>query len=163
DNDYHFVTCWLVPGTVEEVADVLSDATDLSRWWPSVYLAVSELDPGDERGVGKEVSLYTKGWLPYTLRWSFRVLEQHDPHGFTFEASGDSTGRGVGTLNQVGPLVEVEYDWRILANKPLLRWLSPLLRPVFEANHRWAMARGEESLRQELARRHAHSGAERAA
>ena len=32
--------------------------------------------------------------------------------------------------------------------------LSPVLRPVFEWNHRWAMARGEESLQAELRRRH---------
>ena len=42
---------------------------------------------------------------------------------------------------------------RIRAEKPLLRYLSFLLKPVFSANHRWAMARGEESLRAELGRR----------
>ena len=46
------------------------------------------------------------------------------------------------------------YDWRITAEKPLLRLFSPILKPIFGANHRWAMARGEESLRIELARRH---------
>jgi hypothetical protein len=49
----------------------------------------------------------------------------------------------------------VTYDWQLRAEKPLLRWLSFLLRPVFDANHRWAMARGEESLRLELLRRNA--------
>ena len=37
--------------------------------------------------------------------------------------------------------------------KPLLRRLSWLLKPVFAANHHWAMARGEESLALELRRR----------
>jgi hypothetical protein len=49
--------------------------------------------------------------------------------------------------------VDVSYDWRIRADKPLLRWLSFLLKPVFRWNHHWAMARGEESLRAELVRR----------
>jgi hypothetical protein len=49
----------------------------------------------------------------------------------------------------------VTYDWRIVAEKGLLRRLSFVMRPLFGANHRWAMARGEESLRLELARRHA--------
>jgi hypothetical protein len=53
--------------------------------------------------------------------------------------------------------VDITYDWRIQAEKPLLRNLSFLLRPAFEANHRWAMAQGEESLRLELARRRASS------
>jgi hypothetical protein len=42
-----------------------------------------------------------------------------------------------------------------------LRRLTWLLRPVFAANHRWAMARGEESLRLELRRCRAGSEAER--
>lgn len=152
-NEYHFVTRWRVPGTVEEVADVLSDAPDLPRWWPSVYLDVEQTAPGDEDGVGREVSLYTTGWLPYTLRWQFRVTESDYPHGFALEAWGDFVGRGEWTLVQDGDHVEVTYDWRVGAEKPLLRHLSFLLRPVFAANHRWAMARGEESLRLELARR----------
>ena len=58
--------------------------------------------------------------------------------------------------------MDVEYVWTIAAQKPLLRYLSFLLRPVLAANHRWAMARGEESLRLELDRRRAKSDAERA-
>ena len=41
--------------------------------------------------------------------------------------------------------------------------LGPLLRPLFTANHLWAMRRGEESLALEVARRRAGSEAERAA
>lgn len=152
-NEYHFVTRWHVPGTVEEVADILADAPDLARWWPSVYLDVQETKPGDEEGIGKEVSLYTTGWLPYTLRWQFRVTESNYPHSFALEAWGDFDGRGEWTLQQDGDWVDVTYDWRLRAEKPLLRRLSFLMRPIFEANHRWAMARGQESLRLELTRR----------
>ena len=152
-NEYHFISHWRVPGTVEEVSDILSDAPALTRWWPSVYLDVQETKHGDEDGIGKEVSLYTKGWLPYTLRWDFRVTESNYPHGFVLVAWGDFDGRGEWTLEQDGDEVNVTYDWHINAEKPLLKRLSFLMRPIFEANHRWAMARGEESLRLELARR----------
>lgn len=154
-NQYHFITHWQVEGTAEEVSDILGDVASLVRWCPSVYLEVNILDPGDERGVGKVVSLYTKGWLPYTLRWQFRVVESRYPYGFTLEARGDFEGRGTWTLNQTGKVVNVTYDWEIRANKPLLRALSFLLKPIFSANHRWVMRRGEESLKLELARRHA--------
>jgi hypothetical protein len=160
-NEYHFVTHWRVPGRVEDVADILNDATGLPRWWPAVYLDARELKPGDERGVGREISLYTKGWLPYTLRWSFRVVESRYPYGFTLEPWGDFTGRGVWTLEQDGPWVNVTYDWRIRADKPLLRRFSWLLKPIFAANHRWAMATGERSLKLELARRRAATDEER--
>jgi hypothetical protein len=43
----------------------------------------------------------------------------------------------------------------VRADKPLLRYGSWFFKPIFAANHRWAMARGEESLKRELERRHA--------
>ena len=160
-NTYQFITHWRVPGTVDEVADILADATDLPRWWPADYLDVEETQPGDDEGIGKEVSLYTKGWLPYTLRWQFRVTESSYPHGFALEAWGDLAGWGVWRLQQSGRVVDVTYNWKVRAEKPLLRRLSFLLRPLFAANHRWAMARGEKSLRLELARRAATGEDER--
>jgi len=162
--EYHFVTIWKVRGTAHEVAEVLSDPLGLVRWWPSVYLGVKELEPGDPKtGVGRVVELYTKGWLPYTLRWSFKVTESRGDEGFTLVADGDFVGTGVWTLEQQGDIVSVKYDWRIRADKPLLRYGTFAFRPIFGANHRWAMARGQESLRLELERRHAKTEAERRA
>ncbi|MGZ3610536.1 MAG: SRPBCC family protein, partial [Ktedonobacteraceae bacterium] len=51
--------------------------------------------------------------------------------------------------------VNITYDWKIKAEKPLLRYFSFIMKPFFSANHRWAMAKGEESLKLELARHHA--------
>ena len=155
NNQYQFLTDWRIEGTCGEIADVLGDPLALARWWPSVYLDVQELRPPDAHGVGRRVRLHTKGWLPYTLTWEFEVVESRYPYGFTIVASGDFEGVGVWTFEQSGPYVDVAYDWRIRAEKPLLRNLSFLLKPIFEANHRWAMARGEESLVLELARRRA--------
>ena len=163
-NDYHFVTRWRVRGDIEEAFALLGDAPGLKRWWPAVYLQVEQLDPGDATtGIGKVADLHTKGWLPYTLRWRFRVTESNMPYGFSLEASGDFDGRGVWTLKQDGEYVDIVYDWRIRAEKPLLHYGSALIKPIFAANHHWAMARGEESLELELRRRHAASAAARAA
>lgn len=162
-NDYHFITRWRVPGTVAEVSAVLADAADLPRWWPAVYLEARVLEAGAADGVGRVVELYTKGWLPYTLRWRFRVTESRAPDGFALEAWGDFVGQGVWTFAQEGERVAVTYDWKISAEKPLLRRLSFLLKPIFAANHRWAMRTGEESLKLELRRRQARSATERAA
>lgn len=161
--EYRFLTRWRIFGTAKEAADVLADAKELPRWWPSVYLRVEELEAGGEDGVGKRVRLHTKGWLPYTLDWEFRVTESRHPHGFSLEASGDLAGRGIWTLEESGAWTLVTYDWHVRAQKPLLQALSPLLRPLLEANHRWAMRMGEESLRLELARRRAATPADRAA
>jgi hypothetical protein len=160
-NEYHFITHWHVPGTIQEVVDIIGNAPDLVRWWPSVYLDVKQLEPGDKNGLGKVVSLYTKGWLPYTLRWQFRVTETQ-PDGFTLVARGDFDGRGIWRFEQDGDRVNIVYDWKVRADKPLLRYLSPIIKPIFGANHQWAMRKGEESLLLELARRHAKTPEERA-
>jgi hypothetical protein len=160
--EYAFVTRWRVRATAREVAEILGDATSLARWWPSVYLDVKELAPGDPKTrVGRVIGLYTKGWLPYTLRWKFTVTESDPPNGFKLTAEGDFEGTGVWTIRQDGEYVDARYDWRIAANKPLLRYGSFVFRPIFAANHRWAMARGEESLVLELRRRRANTQAER--
>jgi hypothetical protein len=153
-NTYHFITRWRIEATLQEIAAIMADPRDLARWWPSVYLDVHEIAPGDERGIGKTINLYTKGWLPYTLRWTFRVAELRDD-GVTIEADGDFVGRGIWTFRQDGPFVHATYDWKIRADKPLLRSLSWALKPIFALNHRWAMAQGERSLQLEVQRRRA--------
>ena len=161
-NEYHFITQWRVQGTCEEVSQILGDAPSLVRWWPSVYLEVQELAQGQPNGVGREISLFTKGWLPYTLRWQFAVTEVNYPYGFTLVAHGDFVGRGIWTLAQDGEWVDITYDWKIEAEKPILKYLSFVMKPIFSANHHWAMRKGEESLKLELLRRHAESDKERA-
>jgi hypothetical protein len=101
--------------------------------------------PGDVQGVDRTVDLHTTGWAPYPLRWTLRITEPMTDAGFALAAHGDLGGSGPLCLRQDGPEVGITDDWRIVATKPLLRRLSRLLRPAFEANHRWAMARGEES------------------
>lgn len=152
-SDYHFVTEWRVAGTVDEVKDVLGDGLSLPRWWPSVYLSVTQLEAGGGGGLGRVLDLHTKGWLPYTLRWTIRITEPVTDVGFSLEATGDLEGTGRWTFQPDGPEVVIAYDWRIHATKPVLRRLSWLLRPAFSANHHWAMNRGEESLQLEMRRR----------
>ena len=159
-NDYAFVSHWRVPGAIAAVYDVLIDGADYVRWWPQVYLEVEQTAAGGEHGLGKAARLLTKGRLPYRLRWQMEVIECRWPFGFTIRADGDFVGRGVWTFEQQGAEAAITFDWRLRAEKPLLRWLSFIFKPVFRANHAWAMARGEESLRAELSRKSSSAAAE---
>ncbi len=157
DNQYQFLSRWRVEGTCGEVADILGDPLGLPRWWPAVYVDVEEVRARDARGLGGRVRLHTRGFLPYTLKWESEIVETRYPYGLTLVATGDFEGLGVWTFTQDGNFVDATYDWRLAAKKPLLQNLSWLIKPLFESNHRWAMAQGEQSLRLELARRRASS------
>lgn len=160
-HDYRFVTRWLLSATPDEVSAVLSDPAELPRWWPSVYLAAAPVSAGAEGGVGRETRLRTRGWLPYTLDWTIRISRRDDPNGFAFDAHGDFEGTGEWRFERSGAWTAATFDWRIEAKKPLLRVLAPVFRPILEANHRWAMRRGETSIRLELERRRAATEWER--
>ena len=95
-NEYRFVTVWKVAGMPDEVFAVLDDPADLVRWWPSVYLDVVVEEPCDERGIGKVVSVLTKGWLPYRLRWRFRVTRRPSPAASPWTPLAIPTGRRSG-------------------------------------------------------------------
>jgi len=154
-NDYLFVTQWQLPGTPEEISDILGDTALLARIWPSVYGGARIVEPGDEHGVGQVVELETRGHLPYTLRWAFRVVASRRPYGYTIESWGDLAGRGVWTIEPDGAWTNLTYDWRVRAEKPFLRWFSPILKQLFKMNHDRVMADGEAALCDELERRHA--------
>ncbi len=151
-NDYRFVTRWRVEATCEDVYAILEDTAALPRWWPSVFLKVETLEPAVP-GRGGLYSMLTKGWLPYLLRWNARTLEKVPPTRIRLGAEGDFAGGGLWELRQEGREVAITYTWHIVADKPLLKYLSWLLKPAFSWNHGWAMARGLESLRLELRRR----------
>lgn len=159
-SDYEMQTTWRVPGTAADVKEILGGPR-LDSWWPAVYLDVQVIREAGPDGVGRAVALYTKGWLPYTLRWTMTVSEPITEKGFALTAEGDLNGTGRWTFEPDGPEVVITFDWRVSTAKPLLRRLNWLFRPLFAANHRWAMAAGEESLKLELRRRRAAGKADR--
>lgn len=149
-HDYAFLTEWRVSGKPDEVYRLIEDVPAYPRWWPEVWLRVTELEPID--GMSR-YDLHTRGRLPYTLRWQSQTTEKRFPLRLALVATGDFVGRGIWTFIPDGADTIVRYDWRLRTEKPLLRHLSWLMKPLFRWNHNWAMARGLEGAKRELARR----------
>jgi hypothetical protein len=154
---YHVVTRWRVDGTREEVAEALLDSPAFVEWWSTTFLDIELLSAGDRFGVGREAKLVTRGWLPYRLRFYFRVVRSRYPESFGLIVFGDFFGRAYGRIRQEGSEVVIEFDWRVKVRKPLLYATSFLLKPLYVGNHVWTMARGQERLPLELAKRRAVS------
>jgi hypothetical protein len=149
EAEYHLVSHWRVPGPLEDVAAILREpTTSFAGGRRCTWISRSR-----SKTLGTRSSVSTPVAHFPTLRWSFREVESRWPHGATIEAWADLAGRGVWTLVQEGSDVLATYDWQVRADKPWLRRLSPMLKPLFAVDHRWAMAKGEAGLRREMDRR----------
>src|SRR2546421_12866825 len=152
-HEYHFVTEWELEAPIEQVFSVIENGSEFPRWWPEVYLDAKAEKKGRPDRIGDKLHLHTRGWLPYTLQWTAEVVEMAPPSRLEISATGDFVGRGIWNLSQFGSKTHVRFDWHILAEKPLLRYLSFIAKPIFSWNHQWAMERGYKRICQELKRR----------
>jgi hypothetical protein len=137
-REYVFVDEWDVDAPREEVYDALVDARTYPDWWKPVYISVE----GDERVTRH----HFKGRLPYTLKMRAELVSSDRPNGFEVAVDGDLRGKGVWTLTEQGGKTHVRWDWIVFADRALLRYLTPVLRPLFRFNHNWAVARAREGL-----------------
>jgi hypothetical protein len=145
-NAYHFEDRWYVPFGAEKIWDVLSRPEDYPRWWRGVYLSAEPLDKDRKR-----VAVVARGWLPYKLRFTIETLRTEKPRLIEFRATGDfvtDVSRWLVTPHGEGTSVTLE--WNPIVEKPLVKILSPLLKPVFRWNHEWSMRRGERQIAEYL-------------
>jgi uncharacterized protein YndB with AHSA1/START domain len=153
-GEYVFVDEWDVDAPQESVFDAIADATTYPEWWTPVYISVESDGPPE---VGRESRQHFKGRLPYTLRTRSTIIRYERPNVVEADVVGDLRGRGLWTLSPREGGTHVRFDWRVFADRPLLRYLTPLLRPAFRANHNWAIARAMEGL-EPYARRRVATG-----
>lgn len=157
-QEYDFLSKWRFEEcSLTEVADILEDTASLPGWWPELFKSVAIVQQGSRHGLGQVAECACRALLPYTLRFRYTVTDEHYPNGSTIDSSGDLVGRGIWRLAARERGVDVEYSWRVRLEKAALRLLSPILRPLLAWNHEWSMARGQEGLRREIARRRAES------
>jgi quercetin dioxygenase-like cupin family protein/uncharacterized protein YndB with AHSA1/START domain len=143
-GEYAFVDEWDVDAPADSVFNALADARTYPDWWRPVYKDVEADGP---LAVGQLSRQHFKGRLPYHLRTSSRIVRFEPPFVVEAEVEGDLRGRGVWTLTPTGPeRTHVRFDWRVFADKALLRVLTPVLRPALRWNHNWAIARAVEGL-----------------
>lgn len=153
-NDYVFIEQWFIPAPIGAVWDVLADAPALPAWWRGVYLEAEPLDGAlPEPRVGAQVRGKARGFLPYQLNFIIESTALERPTLVAVKTTGDLTGTWRAALSERDGGTRVDLEERVRAEKPLLALFSPLLKPLFAANHRWTTPRGEAGLRAYLAER----------
>lgn len=147
--EYRFLDRWVVPHAIEQVFDAVGRPLAYPEWWSDVFLA-AEGDGGPPEP-GKRTSVVARGFLPYRLRFTLECVEIERPTRILSALSGDFEGSGEWRLEQRGDATLCELDWRPVVAKPLVRRLTPVLRPLFRANHNWTMQRGQQRILERLA------------
>jgi uncharacterized protein YndB with AHSA1/START domain len=143
NRDYVFVDAWFVNAPIEAVHEALADGRTYPQWWRPVYIEVFSDGPP---AVGKVSRQHFKGRLPYHLHTRSEIVRLEPPEIVEGDVDGDLRGRGTWTLTEREGATHVRFDWRVVADRPLLRALSPLLRPALRWNHNWAIARARDGL-----------------
>jgi quercetin dioxygenase-like cupin family protein/uncharacterized protein YndB with AHSA1/START domain len=143
-REYVFVHGWDVAAPAEPVFTALADSSTYPLWWRPVYEDVESEGPLE---VGQVSRQHFKGRLPYHLRTTSRIVRLDPPSVVEADVEGDLRGHGKWTLTAIAPdRTHVRFDWRVYADRPLLKALTPALRPALRWNHNWAIARAMEGL-----------------
>jgi mannose-6-phosphate isomerase-like protein (cupin superfamily)/uncharacterized protein YndB with AHSA1/START domain len=142
-RDYLFVDEWDVDAPREAVFEAIADGSTYTDWWTPVYISVETDGPPE---VGRVSKQHFKGRLPYTLKTTSTIVRLERPELVEAQVEGDLRGRGLWTLTPRNGGTHVRFDWTVSADRPLLRRLTPVLRPLFRWNHNWAIKRAQEGL-----------------
>ncbi|MEU5404329.1 SRPBCC family protein [Streptomyces sp. NPDC005963] len=147
---YRFHSVWEIDAPPDDVYAVLSRAEEYPQWWPQVRAAVPLDDDTGRASI--------RSFLPYELHViaatrradrSAGVLEvalHGDLEGW---ARWTVTGRGLRAADGTRAV----YDQEVEVSKPLMRWLAPVARPLFRANHAAMMRAGRRGLAARLGTR----------
>ena len=141
---YRFLDRWIVQEPIERVYEAIGDALSYERWWTD-FVIRSTGDAGEPRP-GKRNELLVKAYLPYKVNFGLEVVEAERPVRILSRLFKDFDGSGEWTLRETADGTEATLDWRPSVNHALIRYLTPVLRPLFRSNHNWAMRRGERQL-----------------
>ncbi|MBM4405277.1 MAG: hypothetical protein FJ039_03715 [Chloroflexi bacterium] len=146
-NSYHFEDHWFVPFPPDEVWRVLSRAEDFPLWWRGVYLTAKARNGEKEPRVGALVDVTARGFLPYKLRFTIESTALERPRLIQFKATGDFVTDASRWIVEPAPGgSRVTLDWNPRVEKGVVKYFSPLLRPLFRANHNWTMRRGQRQI-----------------
>lgn len=146
---FDLISHWRIQAPVENVWAALADPPSWPRWWPYVR-AVHTVRPGNAEGVGSIRRILWSTRLPYSILIEVEAVEALPNQRLRGRSSGQLQGEGIWLLSSEGSHTDITYVWRVTPTKRWMRWLAPLLAPVFRWNHDGVMRAGEAGLRRYL-------------
>jgi Polyketide cyclase / dehydrase and lipid transport len=151
DSAAHFdlVSHWRIHAGVDEVWAALVDTASWPQWWPYVQ-AVHTLRTGGPEGVGAVRRIEWSTRLPYRIVIEVEAVGSVRHQWLRARSRGQLEGEGLWLLRAEPGLTDVTYVWRVTLKRRWMRWLAPLLAPVFRWNHNGVMRAGQAGLQRHL-------------
>lgn len=149
---FDLVSHWRIDAPVERVWTALSRPEDWPAWWPYVR-SVQTLRAGDADGRGSVRRIEWATRLPYALSIEVEAVEVRRLERLRARSRGQLSGEGLWLLRGEHGVTDVTYVWRVQVEKPWMRWLAPLLAPLFRWNHDAVMRAGGIGLARHLGAR----------
>ena len=143
--EYAFLTTWLLDSPRQPVWEAIHDQESWPRWWRGVEVA-EEIRAGQDGDVGSVARMVWKSLLPYRVEFEVTTTQVDRPNLLEGHAIGELEGVGRWRLYEEDGVTAVLYEWNVRTTKPWMNRLAPVLRPAFEWNHDWVMARGGEGI-----------------
>lgn len=140
---------WSLQAPAERVWAALADPASWPHWWPYVR-HVHLLREGGPDGVGAVRRIDWSTRLPYRIVIEVECVEAVAHQRLRGRSRGELEGEGLWQLRARPGLTEVTYVWRVTLKRRWMRWLAPLLAPLFRWNHDGVMRAGEVGLRRLL-------------
>jgi uncharacterized protein YndB with AHSA1/START domain len=146
---FQLVSEWYLAAPPEAVWAVLREAESRPQWWRGMR-RVQLLITGGDNDEGAVRRTWWTSRLPYGVVIDFTTRAAEKPQLLVVEASGDLVGMGRWELAAIPVGTRVRYVLQVLPTKAWMRWLAPLLAPVFVWNHHAMMRDGAIGMAQRL-------------
>jgi uncharacterized protein YndB with AHSA1/START domain len=148
-SSFELLTSFELAAQREAVYLAIRDVAAWPAWWRGC-LGVEELAAGDERGIGARRRILWRSRLPYRIAIEVEATEIVRGERIVALSRGDLDGIGTWTFADTAAGTRVDYLWQVQLRKRWMQRLSPILAPLFRANHDWLMDNGARGLANHL-------------
>ncbi len=144
---------WDIRAQEHELEFVVRDPMHITNWWSKVFMRAEAVGGDINAECGLDVKLWAKGLLPHTFLFEANAKYDESVNRLMVRTVGDFDGLGTIELVPSSDYVTVCINWRVNVNKHYLYLLMIITKPLFTANHKWAMRQGKRGLQKEIERR----------
>lgn len=146
---YSFTTKWKTSAPVHDVWEAIRLSLDWPQWWKS-FVSVTELQPGDNLGIGSIRRYTLQSPTRYKLTFDLLLTERVEHKKLKGEASGELAGTGTWLFDIRDGMTYIECQWNVSTTKAWMNLLAFILKPAFQYNHKQVMKKGAGFLAQRL-------------